>query len=36
MFDSVDALRIEPADAEVHFGPFFRPVAATTTTRQRG
>lgn len=26
VFESVDLLRIEPADAEVHFGPFFRPV----------
>lgn len=27
VFDGVDALRIGPAHVEVHFGPFFRPVA---------
>jgi Zn-finger nucleic acid-binding protein len=33
MFDDVDALRIAPAEAEVHFGPFFRPVVAPPQPR---
>ena len=33
MFGNVDALRIEPADAEQHFGPFFRPIGAPPTWR---
>lgn len=33
VFADVDTLRISPADAEVHFGPFFRPVPAPPQPR---